>query len=173
MYILGEQIYFWDLKKLVLDLRVKKLSDRAQLYYLYLIIFSSPIISLISNLDELWGIEWYFAFSWVAKFCMALGLFVCYWGYKTGNKLKRNMPNSFLSCLIAISWVMGFRFFLLFFTGFWLLVLLNNFNLQFLNPDYLLWYLNLWTNSPYDLIFGIIILNSIFFGLVYRAITKI
>jgi len=201
MYILGERIYFWDLKKLIQDLQAKPLSTRVQLYYLYLIILTSPIISLISDLDELWGIEWYFALSWVTKFCAVLGLFTCYWSYKTKTQLTSKLflflaksthrssqefipssiegrdvagtPNNFLSCLISISWVIGFRIFLLLFTGFWLLVLLDNFNLQFLNPDYLLWYLNLWIRAPYNLISGIIILNLIFFSLVSRAIAQV
>lgn len=209
MYILGEQLYFWDLKKLILDLRAKPLTDRAQLYYLCLIILTNAIVSLISNLDELWGIEWCFALSWVAKFCAVLGLFVCYWSYgsrtakatqdtsirpccaghsrlrqgfdgqaprtclKNCSSIKRDMPNNFLSCLISLSWVIGFRIFIILFTWFWLLVLLDNFNLQWFNPDYLLWYLNLWVTSPYNLIFGIIILNLIFFGLVSRAIVQV
>ncbi len=180
MYILGERIYFWNLKKLIQDLQAKPLSARVQLYYLYLIILTSPIISLISDLDELWGIEWYFALSWVTKFCAVLGLFTCYYVYQpaypdvhpTQLGSSRGV-NNFLSCLISISWVIGFRFFLLLFTGFWLLVLLNNFNLQFLNPDYLLWYLNLWVSTPWILVLGIIILNLIFFGLISRAIVRV
>src|SRR3990167_7121915 len=162
MYILGEQLYFWDLKKLILDLRAKPLTDRAQLYYLCLIIFFiSPLVSLVSNLDELWGIEWYCALSWVAKFCAILGLVACCWSSKIRKKYTHHSsrrvypeldegrevagtPNSFLSCLISLSWVIGFRILIILFTGFWLLVLLDNFNLQWFNPDYLLWYLNLW-----------------------------
>lgn len=193
MYILGEKIYFWDLKKLIQDLRAKPLTDQAQLYYLYLIILTSPIISLISNLDELWGIEWYFALSWVAKFCAVLGLFVCYYTYgsrtakatqDTSIQSYQNplIPsktecsrgaNNFLSCLISISWVIGFRIFIILFTGFWLLILLDNFNLQFFSADYLLCYLNLWVSTPWVLIFGILILNLIFFGLVSRAIAQV
>lgn len=191
--MLGERIYFWNLKKLIQDLRAKQLTDRAQLYYLCLIILISPIISLISNLDELWGIEWYFALSWVAKLCAVLGLFACYYTYgsrtakatqdtsiqsyqnpliPSETKCSRG-TDSFLSCLISISWVIGFRFFLLLFTGFGLLVLLDNFNLQWFNCDYLVWGLNSWISMPYHLTFGIIILNLIFFGLVSRAIAQV
>lgn len=173
MYILGEQLYFWNLKKLIQDLRAEQLTNRAQLYYLCLIILTSPIFSLISNLDELWGIEWYFALAWVAKFCAILGMSACYWSSKTRNKSKQDVPNSFLSCLISISWVIGFRIFLLLFTGFGLLVLLDNFNLRWFNCDYLVWCLNSWISMPCHLIFGIIILNLIFFGLVSRAIAQV
>jgi hypothetical protein len=171
--MLGEQLYFWNLKKLILDLRAKPLTDQAQLYYLCLIILISPIISLISNLDELWGIEWYFALAWVAKFCAILGMSACYWSSKTRNKSKQDVPNSFLSCLISISWVIGFRFCFMFCLGFGLLVFLDNFNLQWFNCDYLVWCLNSWVNTPYYLILGIIILNLIFFGLVSRAIVQV
>ena len=221
MYILGEKIYFWSLKKLIQDLRTKQLTDRAQLYYLCLIILISPIVSLISNLDELWGIEWYFALSWVAKFCAILGLFACYctYGSRTakatqdtsirpcyaghsppfvgaqdklhgsirpcyaghsprtclGNcsEIERDVPNNFLSCLISISWVVGLRILLLFLTIVGLLVLFNNFNWQWFNCDYLVWCLNSWVGTPYELIFGILILNLIFFGLVSRAIARV